>query len=304
MIGEPCRAELAIRGRRGMLTDSGKLALDAHLAECASCRVDQDIFADLDEESVVEIRDGARIERLSAVARTWALGQQRAVGGARKPARHARAWAAAAVLLFAGTAGAAMWWTGRSASRASVAASSVSGVRLPSVGRTPEPSPTGAAVTTAAPTDATVDPGERPRALERERTSPRPARAPAGVTADSLLRQAGDARREGDGERALGLYRRLQGEFAGSPEALLSKVPLGNLLLDRGREREALAQFDRYLDATPSGALVPEALYGRARALSAAGDRPEEQRAWQRLLRDFPASAYAPLARRRIADAR
>jgi tetratricopeptide (TPR) repeat protein len=284
-----------------MLTDSGKLALDAHLAECASCRVDQDIIADLDEESVVEIRDGARIERLSAVARTWALGQQRAVGGGRKVVRHARAWAAAAaILLFAGTAGAAMWWTGRSASPAPRAVSPVSGVHFSSPGRAPEPAPAPAAVAPA----ATVDPGERPPALDRERSSSRPARAPAGVSADSLLRQAGDARREGDAERALGLYRRLQGEFAGSPEALLSKVPLGNLLLERGREREALAQFDRYLDATPRGALVPEALYGRARALSAAGDRAEAQRAWQRLLREFPASAYAPLARRRIADAR
>jgi len=304
MTVEPCRAELALRGRRGMLTDSGKLALDAHLAACASCRVDQAIFADLDEESVVEIRDGARIERLSAAARTWAVGRQRAVGGGRKLARHARAWAAAAVLLCAGTAGAAMWWTGRSASKAPQAVSSVYGVHFSSPGRAPEPAPALAAVAPAASTAATVDPGERPHALARERSSSRPARAPVGASADSLLRQAGDARREGDGERALGLYRRLQSEFAGSPEALLSKVPLGNLLLERGRAREALAQFDRYLDATPRGALVPEALYGRARALSAAGDRAEEQLAWQRLLREFPASAYAPLARRRIADAR
>jgi TolA-binding protein len=85
---------------------------------------------------------------------------------------------------------------------------------------------------------------------------------------------------------------------------MLSQVPLGGLLFKRGRAREALAQFDRCLDSVPRGVLVPEALYGRARALAALGDHPEEQRTWQRLLRDFSTSAYAPLARRRIAPSR
>jgi TolA-binding protein len=48
--------------------------------------------------------------------------------------------------------------------------------------------------------------------------------------------------------------------------------------------------------------LIPEALYGRGRALTGLGDRAEETRTWQRLLRDFPDSAYAEPARRRLAE--
>jgi TolA-binding protein len=279
-----------------MLTDSGKLALEAHLADCESCHLDQQIFAGLDEDSVVEIRDGARLERLSATARAWALGRRHGAIDGKKRVWRARGWAAAAaILLLAGAAGAATWWMGRQPGRSPHTVPSRPGPRV--VAAAPAAPPV-----VAAPPAAAVEPSEQPRAVEP--APPRPARAAAQVTAASLLRQAGDARREGDAERALTLYRRLQSDFAGSPEAMLSQVPLGGLLFERGREREALAQFDRYLDSVPRGVLVPEALYGRARALAALGDRPEEQRAWQRLLRDFPTSAYAPLAGRRIAPSR
>jgi tetratricopeptide (TPR) repeat protein len=139
-----------------------------------------------------------------------------------------------------------------------------------------------------------------PAPLARAR-SPKPT---APLTAAALLRQAGEARRAGDAERALALYGRLQREFPGLAEATLSEVPLGSLLLERGREREARVHIDRYLDAAPRGVLVAEALYGRARALAALGERSEEQQTWQRLLREFPTSAYAPLARRRVSESR
>jgi outer membrane protein assembly factor BamD (BamD/ComL family) len=36
--------------------------------------------------------------------------------------------------------------------------------------------------------------------------------------------------------------------------------------------------------------------------LAVLGDRQEERQSWERLLANFPDSAYAPLARRRLAD--
>jgi tetratricopeptide (TPR) repeat protein len=295
MMTEPCRAELVLRARRGMLTDSGKLALEAHLAECESCCADQQILAGLDEASTVDIRDGTRLERLSAAARAWAAGRngKTRAGTWRVPQR--RVWAAAAaVLLLASAAGAATWWLERSAGRSALP---VPPRRGGSVGAA---TPLSAPAAPAAPPAVALAPGAESRPDE----PPRPARTAASVTAASLLRQAGEARRAGQTERALTLYRRLQSEFAGSAEAMLSRVPLGGLLRERGREREALAQFDRYLESSPQGVLVPEALYGRARTLAAVGERPKEQRAWERLLREFPTSAYAPLARRRIAELR
>jgi TolA-binding protein len=123
-----------------------------------------------------------------------------------------------------------------------------------------------------------------------------------GEPASSLLRRAGEARHRGEIERALGLYRRLQRDFDASPEAALSSVLLGGMLLQRGLTDAALEQFDRYLSSQPRGNLVPEALYGRGRALAALGRGRalDEAQTWRRLLNQFPESAYAPHARRRL----
>ncbi|MBN2576237.1 MAG: tetratricopeptide repeat protein [Deltaproteobacteria bacterium] len=298
MTNEPCRAELALRGRRGTLTDAGKLALDAHLADCASCRLDQQLFADIDADSAIDIRDGVRIERLTAAARAWARGKRAGRAGERG---QRRIWAAAAgLLLLAGTAGAATWWAAREARPTSERQARPTDVRVaePGQGAT---APSDARLTRP---PAVAEPAESPRAADRGAPVPWRGGGAAKRTAAALLRQAGAARSAGDAERAMGLYRRLQREFAASPEAALARVPLGDILLDHGRAREALAMFERYLEGNPAGTLVPEALYGRARALAKLGDRPAERRAWQRLLREFPECAYAPLARRRIGEAK
>jgi len=117
-----------------------------------------------------------------------------------------------------------------------------------------------------------------------------------------LLQRANDARRRGDISQAITLYRQLQQMFPTSSEAVLSAAPLGGLLLERGDARPALDQFDRYLHEAPAGVLVPEALYGRGRALRALGNAAEERRTWRRLVDAFPDSPYAPLAQRRLAD--
>jgi TolA-binding protein len=121
-------------------------------------------------------------------------------------------------------------------------------------------------------------------------------------TAASLFADASSARRAGDVERAIALYRRVENEFPTSPEAGLAGLPLGGLLLDRGDARRALAQFDRHLKGGGSGRLIPEALYGRGRSLAALGSRAEERRTWKMLLERFPDSPYAGHARRRLSE--
>jgi TolA-binding protein len=145
---------------------------------------------------------------------------------------------------------------------------------------------------------ATTESGAR----QRSRRVLRASRDAGASSPDRLLRQASDARRAGDADRAVGLYRRIQQDFPKSSQAVLSSVALGGLLLDRGLPRAALGQFDAYLASSRGGVLIPEALYGRGRALAVLGDRREERQTWDRLLADFPKSAYGPLARRRLAD--
>ena len=88
-----------------------------------------------------------------------------------------------------------------------------------------------------------------PSARSAQRRAPTRAR----LSAAALLAEAGRARGEGQLDRAASLYRRLQREFPGTPEALVSTVPLGRLLLDGGSARAALAAFDGYLRGMPRG---------------------------------------------------
>jgi len=195
------------------------------------------------------------------------------------------AGAAAALVLAAGSASAAVWLLPRF------------------VHRTP-------AMLAIAPAPAPA----RPRApappapsLEPPAPAPLPVAAPvhahaARLTAAALLHEARAAEGAGHGDEAVGLYRRLQKDFPASTEARVAAVPLGRLLLERASPRAALGAFDRYLRDVPGGALVPEALYGRAQALARLGNRDEQQRTWRRLVAEFPDSPYGAVARRRLSE--
>ena len=295
-----CRGELLGQSRRGALTDAGRLALDAHLSACASCRLSRDVLADFDRVDVVDIRDGARIRALVDTARP------------RRSVRHAPAGAIPAAAAGRGRGGgvAGLRRLGerrglvvaatRAAARGAIAAGGRRAAGAPAPARAParqhrwqRPSPRPWR--------------RRPRApslLARHTGAVQPSGDGVRLSATALLAEAGRARGEGQLDRAASLYRRLQREYPGTPEALVSTVPLGRLLLDGGSARAALAAFDGYLRGMPRGPLVAEALYGKGRALEALGDGVEERRTWERLVTDHAGSAYAPHARRRLAALR
>jgi predicted methyltransferase len=72
-------------------------------------------------------------------------------------------------------------------------------------------------------------------------------------------------------------------------------------MLDRGDPRAALDGFNRYLSRGET-ALGEEALVGRALSSRKLGARENELAAWQEVLRRFPSSIHAELARSRLAD--
>jgi TolA-binding protein len=278
-----CRSELVVRARRGELSPAEVAALDAHLELCASCRGTRRLGADFDQVAVLQTEDGPRIARLSEVAREWALSQQgspgRVVGRARS--RVALALVAACTLLVAaGASGAYAVYKARRVAEVGV-------VPPPTVPRTPV-APVATPKVAAAPSpppvaDAPVR--EAPRVVARE-------------SASELLERANRARRAGEAQQAIGLFRELTQRYAGSGEARLAEVRLGNLLLERGQARAAIAEFDRHL--ARGGSLAPEAVYGRARALGALGDQAAERKAWASLVRDYPGSPYVGFAERRL----
>jgi TolA-binding protein len=120
------------------------------------------------------------------------------------------------------------------------------------------------------------------------------------LTARELFATGNAARKSGAQANALATYHKLQQTFPGSPEARLSQVLSGRMLLGLGRTDAALAQFDRYLAGGAEGGLAEEALWGKAQALSRLGRTGDERRVWRTLLARFPKSVYATTARQRL----
>jgi hypothetical protein len=259
---------------------------------CASCRLSRDVLADFDHVDVVDIHDGARIRALVDTARQMKAHSGTRIRAARSQQRLRFAAAAAALLVGGGSASATVWWLRQPAPPPAVASPPAVAARQPAPAPAREPARQHLAAPVATPAEAAPP---RARLLARHAGAAQPSSGD-GVrpSATALLAEAGRARGEGQLDRAASLYRRLQREFPGTPEALVSTVPLGRLLLDGGSARAALAAFDGYLRGMPRGPLVAEALYGKGRALEALGDGVEERRTWERLVTEHAGSAYAP----------
>jgi TolA-binding protein len=118
--------------------------------------------------------------------------------------------------------------------------------------------------------------------------------------AAAMFAEANRARRDGNGERAVQLYRALQARYPSAAESELSRALLAQMLLERGNAEGALAGFDRYL-AQDSPALSAEALVGRARALEQLAKREQAVAAWKQVQNRFPGSVHARLAAARLA---
>jgi TolA-binding protein len=117
-----------------------------------------------------------------------------------------------------------------------------------------------------------------------------------------MFSEANLARRMGETQKAVTLYRRLQSEHARSDEALLSHVLLARLELGRGAAGKALRGFQAYLAQSPSGPLAQEALHGQAQALAQLGRKQEEVATWRQLLERYPSSVYAQSAREHLGE--
>lgn len=119
------------------------------------------------------------------------------------------------------------------------------------------------------------------------------------ASAAILFDRANAARVRGPGGD--GLYRELQAHFPESPEARLSFAILGRKQLDTGDAESALASFEAYL-STGDRALREQSMAGRALACGRLGEHERERQSWLALLGAYPRSAYAGLARQRLAQ--
>jgi tetratricopeptide (TPR) repeat protein len=130
--------------------------------------------------------------------------------------------------------------------------------------------------------------------------APKAGQAPDAGSASELFASAASARRRGKAQEAMLLYDALQSRFPGSAEANAADMALGMLRLQRGSSRSALQHFTRYLSRNPRAELVPDALWGKAQALSSLGQRAEARRSYASLLERYPDSTYAAAARAKL----
>ena len=302
-----CREDLFARSRRAPLSAVEQRALDAHLAVCDLCRAAGAFAAVYD---AIPDHAGAADDLL--IARL----AQRVAGGAVavRPRRRARILASAVGLaLLVAAGGAAAWVSVRGFP------SRLFETRV--VARPESRAPRTEVAAAARPLDETKEreapSGQVPRhekqapsekamirhgATGERGKSPRMPPATAALTAAELFADANAARRALDLRRAIDLYLALDRRFPESAEAPVALVAAGDLLSRVGESATALQAFDRYLDRRPDGALAPEALFGRARALRQLARRQDEIDAWRQLLRAFPGSVYDSAGRQRLGE--
>jgi len=121
------------------------------------------------------------------------------------------------------------------------------------------------------------------------------AESPRGGTALSLVRLGDRCREKGCTQEAIQAYRRASEGPSGDRQT--ARVRLGRLLMDLGREHEAAAEFEKFLEEVPSGANTPDVLYDLGQALLRMGRCEEGLGHLRVLIRDFPLSPKLEEAR-------
>jgi TolA-binding protein len=299
-----CPDNLLARSYRGVLSPVEQRALEAHLAVCSSCRATvalRNLYEQIPDWPSSD--DRAVVARLAG--RVTLRGRRR--GEKARPV----AFAAGAALIAVGGAAAAWVVLQRTSNTTKTSESARPGVSTPSPmqATTPAPSPE-SPITIAPPTVATPAVNGRAVEMRHVRAATADARdalggnraGPSDLSHDAghLFAAANSARGAGDLRTAARKYDLLERRYPAAPEAAVSLVSAGDLLMRLGETSAALEHFDRYLAANGRGSLALEALFGRARSLHDLGRQRDELETWRELLRRFPGSLYEATARRRV----
>jgi len=305
--GDSCPDDLLARSHGGVLSLVEQRALDAHLGVCAACRATVAL-----RNLYEQIPDSPSNDDRAVVARL--AGRVTLGGRHRRQKARPVAFAAAAALMAA--AGAATAWV---VLQRAPAATKTNEAARPGVS-IPSPRPATTTAPALEPPATIVPPDIRGPAANKRAVQSRHARiatAEAGEPLDGnravlgdpsesaqsagqLFAAANSARGAGDLRTAARRYELLEQRYPAAPEAAVSLVSAGDLLMRLGETSTALEHFERYLATNGHDPLALEALFGRARALHALGRQREELQTWRELLRSFPGSLYEATARHRV----
>jgi len=292
--------DLLCSSRREELTLDEQRRLRESIQYSLEVRIMSEILPELERESRVRPGDDLLLARINSRALS-ALRPRAAPVRAPAKRRTVMLLVAAAVLLMAGLASA--WFGGARIRRAPEPALSSSAMPKPLA--KPKPIGSNAAAMPIEPVappapEAPSEPNPTtaceatPRGCE---TSPRELKADPPDKAADLFARANRLRRQGRAAEAAAAYERLLNRYPSSREVGPTRLALGKFLQAKQPER-ALAQF-RAL-AAGGGALRAEALWGISEVATALGQRSVSEQALADLLREFPDSPYAEVARARV----
>ncbi|HYQ04930.1 MAG TPA: tetratricopeptide repeat protein [Polyangiaceae bacterium] len=298
--------DLLCSSRREELSLDEQRRLRESIQYSLEVRIMSEILPELERESRVRPGDDLLLARINARALS-ALRPRAAPVRAPAKRRTVMLLVAAAVLLMAGLASA--WFGGARLQRALEPPPLGSAAPKPALKPKPplKPKPIGsnvAVVPVEPPTppapEAPTEPNPTtaceatPHGCE---TSPRELKADPPDKASELFARANRLRRQGRALEAAAAYERLLTLYPSSREVGPTRLALGKFLQGKQPER-ALAQF-RAL-AAGGGALRAEALWGISEVATALGQRSASEQALEDLLREFPDSPYAEVARARV----
>jgi TolA-binding protein len=119
-------------------------------------------------------------------------------------------------------------------------------------------------------------------------------------SASELFADANQARVKGDLPGAVAISQQLEATFPNSNEGITTHLSLGVLYMQQGNPTLALQEFKIYRHIG-SSAVMAEALWGEEQALQQLGRPSEERAVLEELLQNYPRSAYAAAAEKRLA---
>lgn len=310
--------ELFDKAAAGTLSDSERVWLDGHLAQCEVCRFERQVRADFDAAPMADVNVDALVTQALSGAAVHPEGSRGVEGPGvihleARSRRRSMAILAGGALVFSTMASfaAVAQWTGVWPKIVQVfVAPPPAAVVAPPVLPKPPRAPKHVEPVVEA-VEATPAPAPAPEPVIAARpavkrpapvVAPTPAIPPSPVAdASVLFDRANRARVQGERGVAIDQYRALLDQYPAAPEANLTRATLGRLLLDTGDASGGLTQLDAYLR---SGDLTlrEEVLSARAIALNRLGRTAEEATAWRALLDGYPDSIHATRAQARLEE--
>ena len=129
-------------------------------------------------------------------------------------------------------------------------------------------------------------------------SAPEPSLAPAVPSpADDLYRVGYAKYQAGDLDGAVVIFYEIVAGYPKEPARARAQFLIGESFYSQKDYRGAIAEFESLIAAAPTGSQVPDALLRIGLAQRALGDEVRARRAWERLVKEHPASAAARQAR-------